>query len=272
MPLGCWSDFELSRMRVVSTQLAPITTTLPSTVVLLAGLAVEVLHALRQAVVVHEHARDDGVRADLELAGLQGARAAGGRPSRRTTPCRSRRRSCRSSGRRGKPLQSACVLLARRPATIGMSSASHAFCEQPLAAAQRRRRHEELAARQRVRVVVAAADADQLIDLVVVRRDVPVVDRPGDLPAVASPAALKSSSRVAQADAAPDVGLAAVAPDADQLERPVLGRQVRLFLRVEEELRRLLAARPALARLPRADVRPELRCDRTSRRRRAAAR
>ena len=31
MPFGCCGDVELSRMRVVSTQLAPITTTLPST-------------------------------------------------------------------------------------------------------------------------------------------------------------------------------------------------------------------------------------------------
>ena len=72
-------------------------------------------------------------------------------------------------------------------------------------------------------------------------------------------AAFEVELRVAQADAAPDVRLAAVSPDARQLERPSVRRQVRLLLRVEEELRRSLAARRALARLPRLDVRPELR-------------
>src|ERR1700690_1666938 len=53
-----------------------------------------------------------------------------------------------------------------------------------LAAARRGWRHVIAAPGQRVGVVVAAADADELVDLVVVRRDVLVADRPGDLPAV----------------------------------------------------------------------------------------
>src|SRR5205085_10409693 len=59
------------------------------------------------------------------------------------------------------------------------------FLQQDFAAARSRRRLVIAAPRQHVRIVVAAADADQLIDLVVIRRDVFVGDGPGDFPAVA---------------------------------------------------------------------------------------
>ena len=85
-----------------------------------------------------------------------------------------------------------------------------------------------LAARQRILIVVAAAHADQLIDLVVVRRDVLVADGPRDLPAVAfGPVEIEIG--VAQRDAAPDVGFAAAAPDAIQVERLAGRRFVRLL-------------------------------------------
>ncbi len=125
-------------------------------------------------------------------------------------------------------------------------------------AARRRRRQEELAARQRVGVVVAAVDADQLVDLVVVRRDVLVGDRPGDLPAVAR-RPLEIEVAVAQADASPDVRLAAMPPHAGQRERTVVSGEIRLFLGVEEEVEGLFAAGGALAPFPGLNVRPIFR-------------
>ena len=147
-------------------------------------------------------------------------------------------------------------MLARRPAHDRDVHLAERLLQQPLAAARRRRRQEELAPGQRVGIVGAAADANQLLDLVVVRRHVRVADRPGDLPAVFR-GALEVEIGVAQAHAAPHVGLPAVPPDPNQLERLVGRREIRLLLRVEEELRRLLALRGALAPLPGLHVRPE---------------
>ncbi len=221
----------------------------------LAGHAVEVLHAVGQALVVHEHARDDRVAAQLQLAGLDGiGQQVVGRTEERAGVAP--RAAVAAVVTRGIP--------AKRLRAVGAAPGDdrdvglgEALAQQHLAAPGRRRRHVELAARQRVRVVVAAADADQLVDLVVVRRDVLVFDGPGDLPAVLG-RPLEVEVRVPQADAAPDVGLAAVPPHANELEGLALRREVGLFLRVEEELRRLLAARAPRARFPRPNVRPEL--------------
>ena len=220
------------------------------------GLAIEVLDTLRQAVVVHQHAGDDGVGADLELAGLQGiGQQVVGRAEER---------------RRIAAAPAVAAVMAGRKAVVrhGLDRATdpHERHLQPCAGARERdfaaphlrRRQEVLAARQRVVVVVAAADPDQLIDLVVVRRDVAVVDRPRDVPAVTL-TGTEIQLAVAQADASPDVGLAAEAPHPDQLEVAVLGCQPGLFLRVEHERRRLLAARATRPRVPRRHVRPELR-------------
>ena len=193
MPLGTARYVELSRMRVESTQLAATIDDLAEHLSLAPGLPIEVLDALREALVVDEHARDDGVRPDLELLRSSGRTAAGGRPSRRTTPCRSPPRSCRSSdtaGSRDRPGQIGAASRHERHADRRLAGLHH----QPLGASQLRRRQEVLAARQRVGVVVAATDADQLIDLVVVRRDVAVADGPRDLPAVALAGPWKSSS------------------------------------------------------------------------------
>ena len=223
--------------------------------VLGAGLAVEVLDAARLALVVDQHARDDRVRPDLELAGLQRERdqVIGGAEERRRVAAGAAAAAV-VAGREA----------ARRLGHVGAAAGDDvdaerlgALLQQPFAAARRRRRLQELAARQRLGVVVTAADADHLLDLVVVGRDVGVRDRPGDLPAVAG-RGLEIHLRQAQADAAPDVGLAAQAPHPRQVEVLALGDLVGLLLRVQVERLRRLALGPALARLPRADVRPEL--------------
>ena len=221
-----------------------------------AGLAIEVLDALREALVVDEHASGDGVGPDLELAGLQRVRQqVVGRAEERgrvaATPALAavvaRREAAHRLGHVGAPAadERDADLRARAP-------------HRDFGAAHLRRRQEVLAARQHLRVVVAATHADQLIDLVVVRRDVAVMDGPRDVPAIAL-AGAEVHLAVAQADAAPDVGLAADAPDAIQLEVLALRREVGLLLRVEEELGRPLAARPPRPVFPRRHVRPELR-------------
>src|SRR5207247_1822469 len=121
-----------------------------------------------------------------------------------------------------------------------------------------RRRLQVLASRQYLRIVGAAADADHLLDLVVVGGHVRVGDRPGDLPAV-SLGGLEGHLGVAEADPSPHVGLAAVAPDADELEGLAFRSEVGLLLGVEEELGRVVALRQAYPRLPRPDVGPERR-------------
>ena len=64
---------------------------------------------------------------------------------------------------------------------------------------------------KRILIVIAAADTDQLIDLIVVGRNVFVADGPRNLPAIAFRAG-EIEIGVAQADAAPDVGFAAAIP------------------------------------------------------------
>ena len=221
-----------------------------------AGLAIEILNPARKPVVAGEDPRDHGVGLDREAAGLQrewqevirgaeeGRRiaagaavpavVAGGESARRTRHVRP------SSGNDRQP------------------ELGHAPHHQALAAARRRRRLQELAARQHFRVVRAAADANQLLHLVVVRRDLRVLDRPGDLPAVTL-GGLEIHLRIAEAHPAPDIRLAAVPPDARERERAALGRHVGLFVGIEKELWRLLAARRALLRLPGLHVGPELR-------------
>ena len=256
MPFGYRSDTEFSSIRVESTQLAATMTVRPSDLALLAGHAVEVLDALRPPAIVHEDARDDGVGADLELPGLQRERnqVVGG---------------VEEGGRVAAAPAGAAVVAGReaadRPRHVGTTAADDRHAEraggslqQSLAAARGRRRQEVLAAGERVRVIVSATHADELVHLVVVGRDVLVADGPGNLPAVAF-RSRELEVAIAQADAAPDVGLAAEAPDPPQVEGPALRREDRLLLLAEEEVRRRLAAPPALPLLVRQDVRPVLR-------------
>src|SRR3954451_21147947 len=105
------------------------------------------------------------------------------------------------------------------------------------------------AARQRVLIVVAAADADQLVDFVVVRRNILVANGPRDFPAIAFGAG-EVQVGVAERDAAPDVRLAATAPNPDEVEG-LPGRSLkRSGLQIDVELRRLLAGGELLLRLP----------------------
>ena len=113
------------------------------------------------------------------------------------------------------------------------------------------------AAGQRVLVVVAAAHADELIDFVVIRSQVLIADRPGDLPSVAIRAG-EIEIGVAQGNAAPNVGLPAAAPDAHQVEGLSRRSAIGSGLQVDVELRRLLARGKFLGDLPRLDVTPEL--------------
>ena len=235
-------------MRVESTADAPITTTLASTWCSLPVTRSKYCTPFARPLSSTRTRATTAFDRSLQLAGLDGARQQViGRAERRADVAARAAVAAVVTGRIA--VAAACVRLARRPATIGMSIVANAFFSSRSLQRMRRRRHEELAARQRVRVVVAAVDADQLIDLVVVRRDVLVFDGPGDLPAVLR-GALEVEIGVAQADASPDVGLAAVSPHANQLEGLALRREVRLLLRVEEELRLLLAARLPLARFP----------------------
>ena len=64
----------------------------------------------------------------------------------------------------------------------------HAPHHQAFTAARRRRRLQELAARQHSESSLPPFTANQLLDLVVVGRELRVVDRPGDLPAIPSDA------------------------------------------------------------------------------------
>src|SRR5690242_16277957 len=86
-----------------------------------------------------------------------------------------------------------------------------------LAATQRRRRKKIAAAGKRFLIIIAAADADQLIDLIVVGRDVFVADGPWNLPAVALGSG-EIEIAVAQGYTAPDVGFTAASPDAGESE------------------------------------------------------
>ena len=136
-----------------------------------AGLPIEILHAVRAA-----RSRPSGCAPRPHSIESRAARsaartAAGDRRNRRTTPCRSRRRNCRSSGTPEiRESAASCWRAGRR--RRGCRRLRIALLQQPLAAARRRRRLQELAAGQHLGVVRAAAHADQLLDLVVVRRDV----------------------------------------------------------------------------------------------------
>ena len=127
---------------------------------------------------------DDGVRADLELAGLERERqqVIGGAEERRRVAAGAavaavvaRREAARrlASCWRGGRRRSECRAVPR------------AFCSSRSPQRGAGGGCRNLLPGSESGIVVAAADADQLFDLVVVRRDVRVGDRPGNLPAVA---------------------------------------------------------------------------------------
>ena len=114
------------------------------------------------------------------------------------------------------------------------------------------------AARQGIEIVVAAADADELIDAVIVRCDVFITDGPGDFPAIAV-GAREIEVGVTQRDTSPHVSLAATSPDADQVEGLPGQGVIRLLAGIEEELRRMLSGGKFARRFPGFDMAPELR-------------
>ena len=149
--------------------------------------AIEVLHALRQPVLVHEHAP---TTAFDRISSLPVFSAAGSRWS-----AEQKKDAVSQPGAAvaavmagGEAVAAASSRLARRPCTIGMSRDSNACFSSRSPHRGAGGGMQELAARQRVRIVVAAADADQLLDLVVVRRDVLVVRSATGSPSRPSPA------------------------------------------------------------------------------------
>src|SRR5262249_28153847 len=137
---------------------------------LLAGDAIEILDAAGEAAIVDEDAGGDGVRADLELLGFEGER----QQVIRGAEERSRIAAAaalaavvagRESAYGARHVGAAAV--DDRHAELGAGAHHDAF-----GAARRWRWQEFRTAGQRVGIVRAAVDADQLIDLVVVRRDV----------------------------------------------------------------------------------------------------
>ena len=117
---------------------------------------------------------------------VSSASGADDRPCRRRTRCRSRVRTCRSNGTARRRCgtwscwRGGCGRTACRPWGRAASAGARRTAA-PAAACV-------IAARQHLGVVVSPAHADQLIDLVVVRRHVGVADGPRNLPAVAWPA------------------------------------------------------------------------------------
>ena len=246
----------LSRMRRVDAARAD-DDHLAERLTLRAGLTIEVLHAGRQAVVTGHDPGDDRIRSNLEAAGFE--------RERQEMVGRTEERCSVTAG-------AAVAAVVTRGEAAGRarhvraasgdnrdSQLGEALLEQAFAAARRGRRLEKLAARQRIRIVGAPAHADQLFDLIVVRRDLRVRDRPRNLPAVAI-GGCQVDLRVAEADAPPHVGLAAVSPHAGQLERPIRAAWC-LLLAIAEKLQRT-SPRFTLAGLPGARVRTW--CDRFS--------
>ena len=218
-----------------------------------AAAALEVLHARGPALGVGRHPRRDRARDDLQPPGLDGGQQeivggveVGGGPAAGAA------RAAVVAGAASvvRPGQDGAANgHARDAEALGRAGQDH------LRAAGPDRRQVIAAAGQRIRVVVAAGDADELLDAVVVRGDVRVADRPRDVPAVPLRAG-EVEVRHPQADAAPDVRLAAPAPGAVEVERPSCGRQVGLLARVEPELLRPVALLQPAVRLERQHVRP----------------
>src|SRR5215471_15070463 len=98
---------------------------------------------------------------------------------------------------------------------------THALCsflQEHFAAAGARRRHVVSAAGQRVRIVIAATYADQLVHPVVVWRDVSVRNGPWNFPPVTF-RPFEVQVRIAERNPAPHVGLPADSPNPPKVER-----------------------------------------------------
>src|SRR5262249_26300924 len=146
------------------------------------GDAIEVLYAVREPFVVDQQARDYGVIDDLEPLGFecgldQVIRRIEERSDVAAAPALTAEVALGMS-----------VVIARHdgaaPGDDRNPNGFGRFLHQALAAAWSWRGHVELTPRQGILIVCAARNADELIDVVVVRRDVLVANRPWDFPAV----------------------------------------------------------------------------------------
>ena len=219
------------------------------------ALPLEVLHPVGAAVGAGQHPRRHRAGDDLQPARLEGRhQQVVGRVE---------------EGRRAAPGPARPAVVAGGPAPVGTrqhrAPNRHRRDPEPprrppqdhLGAARLHRRQVMAAARQGVGVVVAAGHPDQLLDPVVVGRDVGIADRPGDAPPLSCRAGEIEIGH-AEADPPPDVGLAAPPPGAPEIEGTPLGREVRLLAGVEPEPGRRLALPAAPVRVERQDVGPRL--------------
>jgi hypothetical protein len=115
-----------------------------------------------------------------------------------------------------------------------------------------------LAAGKAILIVIAAADPDKLIHPIVIRFDIGIADRPGNLPPIAL-RACEIKIRVAERDAAPHVRFAAAAPHTSQLERLVCRSLVGLLIWIKINPGRTISTIDALVPFPRLHMCPELR-------------
>ena len=79
-----------------------------------------------------------------------------------------------------------------------------------------------MGARQKFAVIRAAADTDELLDLVIVRSEIGVMDGPRNFVAIGG-WLLQIRFGIAQADASPNVGFATAAPDAPEIKILAVG-------------------------------------------------
>src|SRR5205085_11661942 len=129
--------------------------------------AIKILHATGASFFINEDARRDGVAANFELAGLHCRRnqiIAGVEEARRIAAA--------PAVAAVVTLRKAVVILRQHgatPADDRYAGPSRRLLQQHLAATLARRRHMIFTTRQHVRIVIAAADADELINSVVIR-------------------------------------------------------------------------------------------------------
>ena len=220
------------------------------------ALALEVLDPVGAAVFAGQHPRRHRPRDDLQPPRLEGRhQQVVGRVE---------------EGRGAAPRPARPAVVAGGPPPVGLrqhgAADGHGGDAEPsgrprqddLGAPRPHRRQMVAAARQGIGVVAAAGHADELLNAVVVGRDVRVADGPGNAPSLPLRAGEVEVGH-AEADAPPDVGLAAPSPGAPELEGTPLRGEVRLLAVVESVAGGRLALPAAPVRLERQDMRPRLR-------------
>ena len=115
----------------------------------------------------------------------------------------------------------------------------------------------EFAAGEGVLVIVASANSNQLVYLIVIVGNIFVSNGPGNFPPVLG-GPFEVYIGVAERNSAPNVGFAAATPHSDQLEGIFRIGDIGLFFGVDEELGRLHALLYPVPPLPWLDVGPKL--------------